>query len=46
MVMRSKAHWGYSEEFLARCREELALRPEELEALRAHVAEDDGGTPC
>lgn len=43
LVLRSKAHWGYGEEFLALCREELALRPEELETLRAHVAERDGG---
>jgi len=43
LVLRSKAHWGYGEDFLALCREELALRPEELETLRAHVAERDGG---
>src|SRR6267142_5100287 len=45
LVLRSKAHWGYREEFLALCREELTLRPAELEALRAHVAERDGGPP-
>jgi len=48
LVLRSKAHWGYGEDFLALCREELALRPEELETLetlRAHVAERDGGPP-
>jgi len=45
LVLRSKAHWGYGEEFLVLCREELALRPEELKTLRTHVAERDGVPP-
>jgi GNAT superfamily N-acetyltransferase len=45
LVLRSKAYWGYDEEFLARCRQELALLPEELETLRTHLAERDGGAP-
>ncbi len=45
LVLRSKAHWGYGEEFLGLCREELALRPEELQTLRAHLAEREGGPP-
>ena len=38
LVLRSKAQWGYGEEFLALCREELQI-------LRAHVAERYEGPP-
>ena len=38
LVMRSKAHWGYDEAFMAACREELTLRPEDLARRRAFVA--------
>ncbi len=44
LALRSKAFWGYDETFLARCRAELTLQPDELEPLRAHVAEE-GGAP-
>ncbi|MBB0243367.1 GNAT family N-acetyltransferase [Streptomyces alkaliphilus] len=42
LALRSKAHWGYDEEFLAACREELTLRPAEVEPRRTIVAERDG----
>ncbi|MGP3982930.1 GNAT family N-acetyltransferase [Streptomyces sp. KR80] len=42
LALRSKAHWGYDTVFLAECREELTLRPSEIEARRATVAERDG----
>lgn len=32
LAMRSKAHWGYSGEFLEACRTELTWTPEALEA--------------
>lgn len=42
LIMRSKAHWGYDEEFMARCRPALTLRPEDIGPRRATVAELDG----
>jgi GNAT superfamily N-acetyltransferase len=42
LALRSKGLWGYSPEFLERCRPELTIRPAELSALRAHVAEEAG----
>ena len=42
LALRSKALWGYSPEFLERCRAELTLRPEEVEPFRAHVATEGG----
>ena len=44
IAFRSKAHWGYDEEFLERARPELDITPEEIERLRVAVA-DDGGRP-
>lgn len=41
LVLRSKAHWGYDAAFLATCRDELTIAPEELTARRIVVAEDD-----
>ena len=32
LALRSKAHWGYSDQFIAACREELTYTPEKLEA--------------
>lgn len=32
LVLRSKAHWGYSAEFMAACRDELAVTPEGLQS--------------
>ncbi|MFS0696204.1 GNAT family N-acetyltransferase [Streptomyces nitrosporeus] len=42
LALRSKAHWGYDEEFLAACREELAMEPAEVTSRRTAVAERDG----
>ncbi|MFF3402722.1 GNAT family N-acetyltransferase [Streptomyces sp. NPDC002659] len=41
LVLRSKAHWGYDEAFLAACRDELAIQAGELAARRIVVAEND-----
>lgn len=30
LALRSKAHWGYDEAFMASCREELTVRPSEV----------------
>ena len=32
LALRSKAHWGYTDEFIAACREELTYTKEQLEA--------------
>lgn len=37
LALRSKGHWGYSPEFLERCRAELTFRPEECASGRMHV---------
>jgi GNAT superfamily N-acetyltransferase len=42
LAMRSKAHWGYDEAFLAACRDELAMRSAEIEPRRTTVAEHNG----
>ena len=42
LALASKAHWGYDAEFLARCKVALTLLPQDLNRLRAHVAELDG----
>ncbi|MEM7701784.1 MAG: GNAT family N-acetyltransferase [Pseudomonadota bacterium] len=42
LCMRSKAVWGYDEAFMAACRDELTLSPEELEESFVIVAEEDG----
>ncbi|MEY9932036.1 N-acetylglutamate synthase-like GNAT family acetyltransferase [Catenulispora sp. GP43] len=42
LVMRSKAHWGYSDEFMERCRAELTIRAEEMAPSRMTVAESQG----
>lgn len=43
LALRSKAHWGYSAEFVEACRAELTLAPDEIAARRATVVERDGG---
>ncbi|MFJ7204103.1 GNAT family N-acetyltransferase [Streptomyces sp. NPDC098789] len=45
LALRSKAHWGYDEEFLASCAPELAIRAEEVGARRVVVAEASGSRP-
>ncbi|MGS2646792.1 GNAT family N-acetyltransferase [Streptosporangium sp. LJ11] len=42
LVLRSKAHWGYDEVFMAACREELTVAAARMEARRTVVAERDG----
>jgi ribosomal protein S18 acetylase RimI-like enzyme len=44
LAIRSKAHWGYSESFLDRCRDELSFSGEEILAPQTNclVAESDG----
>jgi len=44
LALRSKAHWGYSDQFIAACREELTYTPEQLEAAQSfgHVCLKDG----
>lgn len=42
LALRSKAHWGYDEAFLDRCRPVLTLRPDEVAARHTVVAEAGG----
>jgi|SRR5579863_150784 len=42
LCLRSKAVWGYSEEFMVACRSELSLEPRDLELTPIAVAERDG----
>jgi len=42
LVLRSKAHWGYSEEFMESCREELTIHAHTMVASRMTVAEAEG----
>ena len=41
LCLRSKAHWGYDDAFLAACRTELTLQPGELQTTSLQVAERD-----
>jgi len=36
LAMRSKAYWGYSNEFMEACREELSVLPNNIESDRFH----------
>ncbi len=42
LALRSKAYWGYEEDFLEASRAELTVAPDDVEKLRIVVAEDDG----
>jgi GNAT superfamily N-acetyltransferase len=42
LALRSKAHWGYSDEFMEACTEELTYTREEVAAGGFWVLEDDG----
>ena len=42
LALRSKAHWGYSDDFMRACTDELTYTPEEVASGRFHVLEDDG----
>ena len=44
LALRSKAYWGYSQEFLAACRQELSVASEEIEAeIYCHAVADNKG---
>jgi N-acetylglutamate synthase-like GNAT family acetyltransferase len=42
LALRSKAHWGYDEEFLSACREELTLHEDDLATRPTFVLEQAG----
>jgi GNAT superfamily N-acetyltransferase len=42
LAFASKAHWGYDDAFMTACREELTVRPADLERGHIRVAERDG----
>lgn len=42
LCLRSKAVWGYDADFMAACRAELTLHPDELRTTHLQVAERDG----
>lgn len=42
LALRSKAYWGYGAEFLAACRAELTMGPDDIGPRRTAVAEEDG----
>jgi N-acetylglutamate synthase-like GNAT family acetyltransferase len=42
LAVRSKAYWGYDDDFLAGSRIQLAVKPDEVERRRVTVAERDG----
>ena len=45
LCFRSKAHWGYGEEFMARSRASLTISPEFIATGRVFVAEPEGCAP-
>ena len=42
LALRSKGHWGYDDEFLAACRIELTLQPEQCDGVHTVVAARGG----
>ncbi|WP_235857742.1 GNAT family N-acetyltransferase [Marimonas lutisalis] len=44
LCLRSKGHWGYDAAFLAACRDELTLTPDDL-ATTALIMAETAGTP-
>ncbi|MFF9685692.1 GNAT family N-acetyltransferase [Streptomyces sp. NPDC014623] len=42
LALRSKAHWGYDEAFMAACRDELTVSPGDAAGGRTAVAEEGG----
>ncbi|MFG2597189.1 GNAT family N-acetyltransferase [Streptomyces sp. NPDC048462] len=42
IALRSKAYWGYDEAFIAACRAELTMAPDDIGPRRTEVAEEDG----
>jgi len=43
LCFRSKAHWGYSEEFMEACRDDLTITANYIEASLVYVIEEDDG---
>jgi GNAT superfamily N-acetyltransferase len=43
VALRSKGHWGYSQDFLDACRAELTIRPADVAARRIVVADSPAG---
>ena len=43
LAFRSKAHWGYSSEFMAACREELAVDAAHIAERGVFIAESESG---
>lgn len=41
LAMRSKAHWGYSDEFLEACRAELTITPDYIASSPVFVLEEE-----
>lgn len=41
LALRSKAIWGYDEEFMRQCREELTLAPEYVSENEVHLVEQE-----
>jgi GNAT superfamily N-acetyltransferase len=41
LALRSKAHWGYSQEFLEACRPELTLTPDYISSSPVFVLEEE-----
>ncbi len=42
LAYRSKAYWGYSDEFMEACRDDLTLSPAYIETQEVYVLEDEG----
>ncbi|CAH0121479.1 MULTISPECIES: GNAT family N-acetyltransferase [unclassified Paenibacillus] len=42
LAFRSKAYWGYSEDFMEACREDLTITPDLIESSSVYVLEDRG----
>ncbi|MFC8685217.1 GNAT family N-acetyltransferase [Brevibacillus porteri] len=42
LAYRSKAYWGYSDEFMEACRDDLTLAPTYIEKHQVYVLEDEG----
>ena len=42
LAMRSKGHWGYDAAFLAACRGDLALSPEDIATSAVYISDVDG----
>lgn len=43
LCFRSKAVWGYDDDFMEACRRELTIEPSELQSTSIAVAENNGG---